>query len=327
MLFWLLRVEPFSGLMLDLHEGKFDHPDRLFHSIASAWDNCLMTSSDVKELVPELFYLPEALRNDNHFGLGRQLDGTPVDNVELPRWAASPEDFVRKHREALESPHVTEHLPAWIDLIFGCKQRGPAAAEAANVFYHLSYEGAVDIEALDDGLRASVLDQIRDFGQTPQQLFKRPHPQRSGRIATPTAGGAEARAPSPKSPRNRSGSLSRFGVGPRRSVSTPAKPSVKGSPLALAVPQGAVPQGGSPRDRTNSYVRRNSSGVFEVMVTEASASPMPERKGKVGSDLAVVTPDSPVTFVRPHLDSVVTVSCNQVGVFPPLLLSACAALW
>ena len=44
-------------------------------------------SSDVKELVPEAFYLPEFLHNRNGFGLGVRQDGTRVDDVVLPPWA------------------------------------------------------------------------------------------------------------------------------------------------------------------------------------------------------------------------------------------------
>ena len=40
-----------------------------------------------------------------------------------------------------ESEYVSQHLCEWIDLIFGYKQKGPAAAEALNVFYYVTYEG------------------------------------------------------------------------------------------------------------------------------------------------------------------------------------------
>ena len=55
--------------------------------------------------------------------------------------------------------------------MFGCRQRGAAAVEAQNVFYHLTYEGAVDIEAIADPvMKAAAVEQIRSFGQTPGQV-------------------------------------------------------------------------------------------------------------------------------------------------------------
>ena len=43
-----------------------------------------------------------------------------------------PGDFIRKNREALECPYVSEKLHNWIDLIFGYKQRGHDAWQADN---------------------------------------------------------------------------------------------------------------------------------------------------------------------------------------------------
>eukprot|EP00270_Netrium_digitus_P003095 TRINITY_DN13517_c0_g1_i1.p1 TRINITY_DN13517_c0_g1~~TRINITY_DN13517_c0_g1_i1.p1 ORF type:complete len:901 (-),score=178.89 TRINITY_DN13517_c0_g1_i1:137-2839(-) len=180
-LYYLIRLEPFSTLNRQLQGGKFDHADRLFASISSTWTNCLSNTSDVKELIPEFFYMPEFLENANNYFLGLKQDGEKLSDVVLPAWAKdSPELFIRKHREALECEYVSEHLHQWIDLIFGYKQRGPAAVEAGNVFYYLTYEGAVDLDGIDDPFeRASVEDQIANFGQTPVQLFQKKHPKRS----------------------------------------------------------------------------------------------------------------------------------------------------
>lgn len=41
----------------------------------------------------------------------------------------SPEMFIARNREALESEYVSSHLHDWIDLIFGHKQRGKPAVE------------------------------------------------------------------------------------------------------------------------------------------------------------------------------------------------------
>ena len=48
-----------------------------------------------------------------------------------------------------------------------------------NVFYHYTYEGSVDIDSVTDpSLKASILAQINHFGQTPKQLFLKPHVKR-----------------------------------------------------------------------------------------------------------------------------------------------------
>uniref|UniRef100_K3W8J6 BEACH domain-containing protein n=1 Tax=Globisporangium ultimum (strain ATCC 200006 / CBS 805.95 / DAOM BR144) TaxID=431595 RepID=K3W8J6_GLOUD len=201
-LFFLFRLQPFAELQRRTQGGSFDLPDRLFHSIRDTWNMCNSHMSEVKELTPEFYCDGNFLRNVNKFPLGKRQDQHVVNDVQLPKWAATPEEFIRIHRAALESDHVSQHLHEWIDLIFGFKQRGKAALKANNVFYYLTYYGVVDLDRIKDPfLRESMELQIAHFGQCPMQLFGAPHPKR---IATATFGrrslatvGGEATATNP----------------------------------------------------------------------------------------------------------------------------------
>ncbi|KAE8708142.1 hypothetical protein F3Y22_tig00110356pilonHSYRG00171 [Hibiscus syriacus] len=132
-LFYLLRLSPFNVENQKLQGGQFDHADCLFSSISDTWLSAAGkgNTSDVKELIPKFFYMPEFLENTFSLDLGE-------------------------------------------------KQSGEKAAEkVANVFYHYTYEGSVDIDAVrDPSMKASILAQINHFGQTPKQLFLKPHVKR-----------------------------------------------------------------------------------------------------------------------------------------------------
>lgn len=179
---FLVRLKPFVDSYLLLQGGKFDIPDRLFHSIGKSWLSCSRdNTTDVRELVPEFFYMPEFLINGNNLDMGSLQDGTKVMDVELPPWAkGNPKLFIEINRRALESEYVSSNLHHWIDLIFGYKQRGKLAEENINCFHHLSYRGAVDLDKIDNDVdRQAVTGIIHNFGQTPQQIFGKPHAQRS----------------------------------------------------------------------------------------------------------------------------------------------------
>jgi hypothetical protein len=185
-LFYLVRMEPYTKYHLALQGGRFDQADRMFHSVQRSWENVLSITSDVKELIPEWFYQPEMFLNSNKFELGYRQTGEALGDVVLPSWAGSPEEFVRVNRAALESDFVSANLHHWIDLIFGCKQRGEAAVAAKNVFFHLTYGGAVNWDAIKDAReRVAIEDQIRHFGQMPAQLMRVPHVARRPRVLRP----------------------------------------------------------------------------------------------------------------------------------------------
>ncbi|CAM9756268.1 unnamed protein product [Chrysoparadoxa australica] len=177
-LFYLVRAAPEQ--MLCLQGGKFDAPDRMFGSVPETWSSVCSLQADLKELIPEFYAgTGDFLLNSEKLPLGTTQSGQELGNVELPPWASSAQDFIDKNRQALESKYVSDHLHLWIDLMFGYKQRGIEARKADNLFYYLTYEGAVDLQTVQDPReRAALEDQIAEFGQCPRQLFSGPHPAR-----------------------------------------------------------------------------------------------------------------------------------------------------
>lgn len=107
-LFYLARKYP--QLVLCLHGGRFDHPDRMFNSIPQTWQNVLNGTSDYKELVPE-FYSGEGDFLVNYLGINfghRSRDARPIQDVDLPAWASSPKEFVTKLRYCTISFQICE---------------------------------------------------------------------------------------------------------------------------------------------------------------------------------------------------------------------------
>ncbi|KAG9396539.1 BEACH domain-containing protein [Carpediemonas membranifera] len=177
-LHYLVRLEPYATRHRALQSGNWDDPDRLFHSIPRLWDgSARLSRNEVRELIPEFFYLPDFLENLSGLDFGVREDGATVNDVELPPWASTPVEFVKIHRQALESPYVTKHLHQWIDLIFGFKQTGKAAVAACNVFHPNTYPRNNDIASIEDPTeRAAKMVSVLHFGQCPNRVFKARHP-------------------------------------------------------------------------------------------------------------------------------------------------------
>nr|XP_025864509.1 lysosomal-trafficking regulator isoform X3 [Vulpes vulpes] len=63
-LHFLVRMPPFTKMFLAYQDQSFDIPDRTFHSTNTTWRlSSFESMTDVKELIPEFFYLPEFLVN------------------------------------------------------------------------------------------------------------------------------------------------------------------------------------------------------------------------------------------------------------------------
>ena len=183
---YLIRMSPFNKGHKELQGGKFDLADRLFFSLQESYKGATEEISDVRELTPEFYYCPEILVNFEKHDFGVQQTGNRVNNVRLSTWSekpvdnANPYNFIKMHREFLEMEYVSENINNWIDLIFGYKQRGKEAEKALNTFFYLTYEDAIDLEKIEkETFKISYESQIIHFGQTPRQIFLKPHPTRT----------------------------------------------------------------------------------------------------------------------------------------------------
>ena len=81
---YMIRISPFTEGAKELQGGKFDFADRLFFSIEDSWKNCTSEYSDVRELIPEFYFLPDMFLNESHYDFGMMQNKRRVNNVELP---------------------------------------------------------------------------------------------------------------------------------------------------------------------------------------------------------------------------------------------------
>jgi hypothetical protein len=187
-LHYLARLSPFIDGMVELQGMNHDNPDRIFHSLRDSYSNALKDFSDVREILPEFFYLPEMYQNQNKIKFGRRQDKELVDDVQLPKqFGQNPYRFVVAMREALESNYVSQSISKWIDYIFGYKQQGPDAERCLNTFSNVTYDERVDLEKLaetDPHLAESFKLQMYNYGQSPGNIvsFKlKEHPSKKYR--------------------------------------------------------------------------------------------------------------------------------------------------
>ena len=179
-MYYMIRVEPFTKLHITLQDGAFDVASRMFRSLGVLVSGLSEPFPPTREWIPEFFFTDVFLKNMNHFNLGVASDGQVVDDVVLPEWASSPMEFVEKARRALECEYTSQHIHQWIDLIWGYKARGEAAAEALNTYDPGTYPDVWDkFEETDVCMLAATETILNCIGQMPQQLFTEPHAERN----------------------------------------------------------------------------------------------------------------------------------------------------
>lgn len=186
---YLIRMEPFTTLHINMQSGKFDHGSRIFSSIKDSYHSSITSLNNYRELPPDFFFQPETLINMNQFDFGKNKYGV-VNDVEFPKWVPNNDayEFVYMMRKALESQYVSEFLPDWIDLMWGYKQTGEEAIKANNIYAKQLY-GSVWDDFEKESNRNNNKDEIEatlcHVGQIPPQLFREKHLKRLKMVEKP----------------------------------------------------------------------------------------------------------------------------------------------
>ena len=171
---FLMRIFPFTHISIELQGHEFDKPDRLFLSVVNTFHNSTTQKTDVRELIPEFFYLPEMFLNVNKLNMGILENGTEVNDIETP-CHNNPYEFIMVMKTVLESDKISYNINNWIDLIFGFKAKGKEAELANNIFTETSYQENIDLNKKNN---KEALLRLVEFGLIPNQIMNKECPKR-----------------------------------------------------------------------------------------------------------------------------------------------------
>ena len=171
---FMMRLFPFTHISIELQGNKFDDANRLFLSVNKSFYSSITQKTDVKELIPEFFYMPEMFINVNKLNLGVEENGNKVNNVLTP-CENNPYEFILTMKQTLEDDNISYSIQNWIDLIFGYKSKGREAEMAYNLFTEASYQEDININSVED--KATFLRRV-EFGLIPNQIITKETPKR-----------------------------------------------------------------------------------------------------------------------------------------------------
>lgn len=182
-LYYLVRLIPFTFGHIKLQSGHFDSPERMFSSLEN-YLSAISNSDENRELCPELFFTYETFINLNHFDLGYiKCDDFLINDFYSNDENGGIVEFIINLRQRLEKANI---IP-WIDNIFGSNQTNEND-ENINIFPLSSYEQFNNFEEMKKKLEKKgmalkeILREIKSnidllsLGVTPVQLFKANHP-------------------------------------------------------------------------------------------------------------------------------------------------------
>ena len=188
LIYYLIRINPFTDNQITLQVNKFDVPDRQFNSIDEI-QKILYSTSQPREVIPEFFISTEFFYNYNcnFFGLKNNTKFV-INDLYNKNGFENPLEYVLNNEVLLESPKFKSQINFFFDNIFGVGQMG--GKENCNTFGKYSYQEMIDLNQKINKFKEQKMkyeeikekierksNKIISFGQTPFKLFEDKHPQ------------------------------------------------------------------------------------------------------------------------------------------------------
>ena len=191
------RIFPYALTMIEIQGPGFDCAERLFICIDKTFFSASNEKCDVRELIPEFYFMPELFMNINKLNFGEieinnylgaityydelfeknnKQRKITVEDVLFPKWCKdNPFLFVTKCRELFENNSLID-INSWIDIIFGYYQRGQPAQQIGNLFLPSSYDGVINFRLKDEELILNRFEseykmRLFELGVNPTKVF------------------------------------------------------------------------------------------------------------------------------------------------------------
>ena len=208
MCFYLMRANPFTNLMIRFQSNSFDVPDRQYFDIKQTINLCQNLSNN-REMIPELYSMPEVYINLNYNDFGKQKEGVRVHNITFEPYAEDPFQFCYLIKDLMNNNiEINSQIHKWFDFIFGINQLGNYSSNKNmsyqerenyrilrkfNIYSYgklFNYNKIVleaqkhcrDNKSLFDDIKTSI-NLVTNFGQCPYQLLTDIHPSKNKYIS------------------------------------------------------------------------------------------------------------------------------------------------
>ena len=169
--YYLIRIFPYSFSSIEFQGEGFDSPNRLFYSIKKSMKNSLEQKSDLREMIPEIYYFPDLYYNINKLELGKLLNEDEIDTIHVNE-ENKKEENIKKYEYLTNVKNYLEfgqlELNGWINLIFGINQK---AKNDKRMYFPESMYIHFDEKQQRKDLKDYLIMQKYEFGIQPYKLF------------------------------------------------------------------------------------------------------------------------------------------------------------